>query len=204
MQRNIVETVLGAVVLLVAAGFVFFFYRTTDIKPATGYVVTAEFDKIDGLEAGSPVRIGGVKVGQVLGFALDKKNYRAIVRMNIDNGIDLPLDTSAVISSAGLLDGKFLTLQPGADEEMIKPDGSGRIDFTQSTPSLEQLLGQFIFAVSKDKNKSAGDEDAAPEESRQETPEEEEPEGSRENGAEAPAEKGGKTPEEGAPEEENL
>lgn len=150
MQRNIVETILGAVVLLVAGGFMFFFYRTTDIRPATGYEITAEFDKIDGLEAGSPVRIGGVKVGQVLGFALDKKTYRAIVHMNIDSGIDLPLDTSAVITSAGLLDGKFMTLQPGGDEELIK--AGGKIDFTQSTPSLEELLGKFIFSISKEKD----------------------------------------------------
>jgi phospholipid/cholesterol/gamma-HCH transport system substrate-binding protein len=174
MQRNIVETILGAVVLLVAAGFVFFFYRTTDIKPATGYEITASFEKVDGLETGSPVRIGGVRVGQVLGFELDKKNYRAVVHMNIDNGIDLPVDTSAVITSAGLLDGKYMTLQPGNDEEILKPNG--KIEYTQTTPSLEQMLGQFVFSMNK--NKEGGDsasgngEDNAPKEAPDEATEE--------------------------------
>lgn len=162
MQRNIVETILGAVVLLVAGAFMFFFYRTTDIKPVNGYELSASFDKADGLETGSPVRIAGVKVGQVLGFELDKKTYRAIVHLNIAAGIDLPADTSAVISSAGLLDGKFITLQPGSDEELLQP--GGKIEYGQSTPSLEQMLGQFIFAVTKKDSKDSSSEDAPKEE----------------------------------------
>lgn len=155
MQRNVMETVLGAVVLVVAGGFLTFAYKTIDIAPAEGYEITASFNKIDGLEAGSPVRISGVKVGQVLGFTLDPANYTAIVRMNIDDGVKIPADTAAVIASAGLLDGKFLSLEPGGDEEMLPP--GGKIEYTQSTPGLEQLLGQVIFSMNKDK----GDKDEA-------------------------------------------
>ena len=119
MQRNIVETVLGAIVLLVAGLFLVFFSKTTDIRPSSGYELTAAFSKIDGLDSGSPVKISGVKVGQVLDFKLDHQNFRAIVRMNIQDGIKLPKDTAAVIASSGLLDGKFMTLEPGADEEFL-------------------------------------------------------------------------------------
>lgn len=148
MQRNIVETILGAVVLLVAGSFLFFFYRTTDIKPTAGYELTAHFSKIDGLETGSPVRISGVKVGQVTSFDLDPDTYQAVVRLNIQDSVHLPKDTAAVVASAGMLDGKFMTLEPGSDEEML---GAGdRIRYTQSTPSLEQLLGQVIFSLNKD------------------------------------------------------
>jgi phospholipid/cholesterol/gamma-HCH transport system substrate-binding protein len=155
MQRNIVETILGAVVLLVAGLFALFFYRTSDMHPATGYDLTAAFSKIDGLDAGAPVRVSGVKVGQVVGFRLDSKSYRAIVDLNISSDIQLPKDTAAVVASSGLLDGKFLTLEPGADDEMLKP--GDRIQYTQSTPSLEQLLGQVIFSLTKDKG---GDKDS--------------------------------------------
>ena len=162
MQRNIVETILGAVVLLVAACFLFFFYRTTDIKPATGYEISADFDKIDGLQSGSPVRVSGVKVGKVMSFELNKDNYRAVVHMNIDNDVKLPSDSSAIIQSAGLLDGKTMTLQPGGADDMLK-DG-GKIQYTQSSASLEQMLGQFIFSVSKNNKKGDddGDDAAAP------------------------------------------
>jgi len=149
MNKHLIETILGALVLVVAGGFLVFFYKTTDIKPVSGYVITAAFSKVDGLEGGSPVRISGVKVGQVLDFSLDKENYRAIVRMNINDGVKLPKDTAAVISSAGLLDGKFMSLEPGSDEDML--NAGDQIEFTQSTPSLEQLLGQVIFSLNKDK-----------------------------------------------------
>jgi len=149
MQKNLVETILGAIVLLVAAGFLIFFYKTTDIHPSSGYEITAVFSSIDGLDTGSPVRVSGVKIGQVLDFKLDPTNYRAIVRMNINDGIKLPKDTAAVIASSGLLDGKFMTLQPGGDEDSLKP--GDQIEFTQSTPGLEQLLGQVIFSLTKDK-----------------------------------------------------
>lgn len=161
MQKNFVETILGAVVLLVAGGFLMFFYKTTDISPTDGYIVTAAFSKIDGLDSGSPVRVSGVKVGQVLDFKLDPKNFRAVVRMNIEDGIQLPKDTAAVIASSGLLDGKFMSLEPGGDEEFLK-DGD-QIEFTQSTPGLEQLLGQVIFSLTKDKDeggKKSGDKPA--------------------------------------------
>jgi phospholipid/cholesterol/gamma-HCH transport system substrate-binding protein len=160
MQRNIVETILGAVVLLVAAAFLFFFYRSTDIAPATGYEIQARFDAIDGLEAGSPVRISGVKVGQILGFELDPESFRAIVHMTIDNSVKLPTDTSAAITSAGLLDGKYLSLQPGNEEEFLK--SRDEITLTQSSVSLEQLLGRFIFSMSN-KDSDKDEEPATPE-----------------------------------------
>lgn len=150
MQKNLVETILGALVLLVAGGFLAFFYKTTDIRPTSGYTLTAAFSQINGLDTGSAVRVSGVKVGQVIDFKLDPQNYRAIVRLNVNDGVMLPKDTAAVIASSGLLDGKFLTLEPGGDEEMLQP--GDRIEFTQSTPGLEQLLGQVIFSLNKDKD----------------------------------------------------
>jgi phospholipid/cholesterol/gamma-HCH transport system substrate-binding protein len=158
MQRNIAETILGAVVLLVATGFLVFFYKTTDIRPASGYELTASFSKIDGLQPGSEVRISGVKVGQVLGFELDKDSYNAIVHVSIDPSVKLPKDTAAVVASAGLMDGKFMTLEPGGEEEFLKP--GDRIEYTQSTPSLEQMLGQFIFSATKNDKHPEEKEDA--------------------------------------------
>ena len=161
MKKNIVETVLGAVVLLVAGVFLAFFYRTTDIAPSSGYVITATFSNIDGLKTGSPVRVSGVKIGQVLDFSLNPETFRAIVRMNINNDIKLPMDTVAIIASSGLLGDKFLTLDPGNEEEFLNP--GDQIEFTQSTPGIEQLLGQVIFSINndgdnKDKNKDSSTE----------------------------------------------
>lgn len=158
MKRNSVETLMGAVVILLAVAFVYFFQKTTDIGRADGYELQARFTKIDGLNRGTPVRVSGVDVGKVTDFDLDPETYLAIVKMNIQDGIELPFDTAAVISSESLLGGKYLSLEPGADSEMLK-DGD-TIEYTQSTPGLEALLGQAIYSFSKDDSKTSGDNDA--------------------------------------------
>ena len=147
MQRNIMETVLGAVVLLVAVGFIVFAKKIVDKTPDNGYVITAKFSNVDGLNTGSPVNIGGVTIGKVTELTLDSEKFVAIVKMNIDGNIKLPLDTAAIVSSAGLLGGKVMSLEPGFEEETIQ--NNGEIEYTQSSPSLEKMLGQVIFSITK-------------------------------------------------------
>ena len=149
MNRNIVETVLGAVVLLVAGIFLAFSMRAGEVGASSGgYEVTADFSGIGGLSIGDDVQISGVKVGTVADVALDEDTYLARVSIMVDGDIKLPADTAALISSESLLGGKYLALEPGADEEMISP--GGRIQYTQAPQNLEQLLGQFIFSMQQD------------------------------------------------------
>ena len=149
MNRNIVETVLGAIVLLVAGIFLAFSMRAGNVSAsADGYEVTAEFAGIGGLSIGDDVQISGVKVGTVAGVELNEETFLARVRILIDDDLQLPTDTAALISSESLLGGKYMALEPGADEEII-PRG-GRIQYTQAPQNLEQLLGQFIFSLQQD------------------------------------------------------
>lgn len=145
MRRNMIETVLGAVVLLVAGFFLAFAYSSADLRKIDGYALTADFSSIAGLSSGSDVRISGVKVGTVTGLTLNPKSYQAVVHMSIDPDVKLPQDTAALIASESLLGGKFLSLEPGGEADMIAP--GGRIQYTQSSPGLEQLLGQVIFSL---------------------------------------------------------
>ena len=144
MTGNMIETVMGAVVLVVAALFLFFAYSTSQVRAVQGYEVTAQFDSVTGIRDGSDVRIAGVKVGSVTSETLDPKTFLADVRMSIDPAYKLPDDTVAEILSAGLLGDKFMALAPGGSEQTIPP--GGRIKFTQSPVSLENLIGQMIFS----------------------------------------------------------
>ncbi|PJB70813.1 MAG: outer membrane lipid asymmetry maintenance protein MlaD [Alphaproteobacteria bacterium CG_4_9_14_3_um_filter_47_13] len=145
MKRSVIETVLGAVVLLMAGIFLFYGYKTADVKKISGYEITADFSGIGGLAVGDDVQISGVKVGSVTNVMLDSETYLARVKMSIEPSIRLPEDTAALISSESLLGGKYLALEPGASEEII-PAG-GRVPYTQAPQNLEQLLGQFIFSM---------------------------------------------------------
>jgi len=143
MQRNIIETIMGAVVLLVAIAFVVFAFRTSGISAADGYSVEAVFNDASGLTVGTDVRMAGVKVGTVVGQRLDTETYQARIVLQIDEAIQLPSDSSARILPDGLLGGNFVSLEPGAEEDLI-PAG-GRIEFTQSAINVVELLGRFIF-----------------------------------------------------------
>jgi len=144
MTGNVIETVMGGVVLVVAALFLFLAYSTSQVRAVQGYEVSAQFDSVSGIHDGSDVRIAGVKVGTIVAETLDPKTFLADVRMNIDPAYKLPDDTVAEILSAGLLGDRFMALVPGGSEQTIPP--GGRIKFTQSPVSLENLIGQMIFS----------------------------------------------------------
>lgn len=148
MKRSLAETFLGAVVVFVAAAFLFYSINKADVGVAVGYNITADFSSVGGLNAGDSVQISGVKVGTVASVELMPDTYLARVHMTIKDGFALPTDTAALISSESLLGGQYLALEPGADEETIENGGS--IQYTQAPQNLEQLLGQFIFSMQND------------------------------------------------------
>jgi phospholipid/cholesterol/gamma-HCH transport system substrate-binding protein len=152
MKRSVIETILGAVVLVTALFFLLFSYDAADVQSVDGYNIYAHFSGIGGLAVGDDVRVSGVKVGSVKRVDLDPETYLARVNMSIKPDIQLPEDTAALISSESLLGGKYLALEPGAAEDMLGHEDV--IHFTQAPQNLEQLLGQFIFSMQgDDKNK---------------------------------------------------
>ena len=143
MGRNAVETVLGAVVLVVAGMFLFFAYGTAQVKGVSGYEVSANFFKVGGLSAGSDVRINGIKVGTVSSSRLDAETFEAVVVMSIANEVKLPTDTVAGIGSEGIVGGKYVRLEPGKAKEMI--GSGGAVTKTRDYKSLEDQVGEIIF-----------------------------------------------------------
>jgi phospholipid/cholesterol/gamma-HCH transport system substrate-binding protein len=144
MRGNVIETVMGAVVLVVAAAFLFFAYTATHVGAVSGYDLTAQFDRIDGIHAGSDVRISGVKVGSVVSTTIDPKTFFVTVDLSIDPKYRMPDDTVAEVLSNGLLGDKYMALVPGGSDKTLPP--GGRIKFTQAPVSLENLIGQMIFS----------------------------------------------------------
>ena len=156
MGRNLIETLMGALVLVVAAFFVVFAYNKADLGVVEGYMVTAEFDRIDGIKEGSDVRISGIKVGTVTRQDLDKESYLAVLAMSVARLVKLPTDTTAEVLSDGIFGDKYISLVPGGAEEMIKP--GGKIEVTQGSVDVVQLLGRFMFSQTErqDDSKDGG------------------------------------------------
>jgi phospholipid/cholesterol/gamma-HCH transport system substrate-binding protein len=145
MNRNAIETVMGAVVLVVAAVFLFFAYTTSQVRAVSGYEVTANFLRVEGLRDGGDVRISGIRVGTIVSQSLDPKTFDAVVRMSIDPKYKLPVDSYAQIASNGLLGDKYLQIVPGNEDDVIK--AGGKIERTTPPISLESLIGQVMYSL---------------------------------------------------------
>lgn len=144
MNRNIIETLMGAIVLAVAGFFIVFAYKSSGIEKRDGILLKAQFDRVDGLVIGSDVRLSGVKVGSVTTMTVDPQSYLAEVLFVVDPHIPLPVDSSAEIISSGLLGDKYLALVPGGAETFLK--NGEAVQHTQSSISLESMIGQLIFS----------------------------------------------------------
>ena len=150
MKDNLVETLVGAAVLVIAGLFVAYGYSVTENDSTDGYSLSAQFDRVDGLTVGSDVRMSGIKVGTVTGLTLDTENFYANAEFVISGTVELPEDTSAKITSEGLLGGNYVSLSPGGSEDTL---GAGdEILYTQGSVDLIGLVSQALF--------SAGDEES--------------------------------------------
>ena len=106
-----------------------------------GLHVFATFDQTGGLKPRAPVEIAGVKVGQVSGISLSD-DFRARVELDLREGLQLPVDTSASIVTAGMLGDRYVSLQLGGDERLLK--SGDEISFTESAVILERLIGKLV------------------------------------------------------------
>lgn len=144
MRHNFLETITGAVVLLVAGVFFAFGYQFSNSSRIETIRVLATFDRADGIAVGNDVRMGGVNIGRVGQMKIDKKSFKAILSLDIDASLKIPVDSSVEILSESLMGGKYVNISPGGEEDILK-NGSN-ITLTQSSISFESLLSKYIFS----------------------------------------------------------
>ena len=144
MKSNTLESLIGALVIVIAIIFTSMAYKVSGNKQkmASGYVLLAEFNNIDGINIGSDIKISGVKVGSVIDIKLND-NYKADIKLKFPNDVLIPTDSVFKVSTSGLIGAKFINLKVGANEEYLK--NGDKVDFTESTMDLEDLIGRFIF-----------------------------------------------------------
>ncbi len=148
MKSSAIETVVGAIIIALALGFFSYAYTTAGLGSGSngGYHVSAEFDNANGIALGTDVRIAGIKVGTVIGQALNPKSFQAKIEMVLNPNIVLADDTSAKVASEGLLGANFISLEPGGADEKLK-EGS-TISYTQGAVDLWSLISQAMFSKS--------------------------------------------------------
>lgn len=110
------------------------------------YHLIAEFDEIGQLKIRAPVKMSGVPIGEVSKIELNKKNYKAIVTLSINQNMSyIPDDSSIQILTSGLLGDNYLSITPMYSEQFMKE--GGHFTDVQSAIVLEKLIGQLIFKL---------------------------------------------------------
>jgi phospholipid/cholesterol/gamma-HCH transport system substrate-binding protein len=145
MKKWSVEVAVGIFVLIGIAciGYLTIRLGKMEIIGDNYYTVSARFQSIAGLKAGSEVELAGVPVGQVEGFSLDQERWMAVVQMKIVKSIVLTEDVIASIKTAGLIGDKYIKLSPGVSDVPLKP--GGMIIETESALDIEELISKFVF-----------------------------------------------------------
>lgn len=145
MKQNIIETIIGFVVLIIALLFLIFAYKTgSSITSSKGYQVTANFQSAEGIAVGSDVMISGIKIGSVKKITLDPNSFYASVYLNINDDVKIPKDSKAQVVTSGLLGGKYISIVPGNDDENLV--ANEEIRYTQSAINIESLINKIVFS----------------------------------------------------------
>lgn len=146
MSERLAETVLGAIVAVIAIGF--FVFAAAQARAgggqAGGIDYTARFQRVDGITVGSDVRVSGVKVGAVKSLGLDPATYMAQLTLSVDRNVQILDDSTARVASDGLLGGAYIAIEP-AGMDPLAP--GGEILNTQGSVDLLTLLSGFASAA---------------------------------------------------------
>jgi phospholipid/cholesterol/gamma-HCH transport system substrate-binding protein len=135
------DLTVGMFVLVGLAAIAYLSVQVGGLNGPRGFHLYATFDQIGGLTARAPVVISGVEVGQVSSIGLDE-DLRARVELDLDPSLELSIDTSASIMTEGVLGNKFVALEPGGEEELLR--SGEEVAFTESAVLLERLIGKFV------------------------------------------------------------
>ena len=143
----------GIFVLLGIISIVFLSFRVgsyNSFDKKNAYSLVAKFENLGGLKEGSPVKASGVTIGRVKSINFDITQYKAKVKIYIDNGVKFPIDSSISVLTSGLLGEQYLGIDSGGDD-LFMVDGD-EFMLTQSAMVLEKVLGQFLYSKAAETN----------------------------------------------------
>jgi phospholipid/cholesterol/gamma-HCH transport system substrate-binding protein len=156
MSQKKIEISVGLFVIASILALLILVFNVTGLSfkgEGKSYTLYAQFSNVGGLKVRAPVKLGGVVVGRVEDIYLDVENYTPIVKLSMyENKGIFPETTSLSILTSGLIGEQYIGLTPGFVDDDIDMLGDGdNVEDTKSALILEDLIGQFIYSMKKDK-----------------------------------------------------
>ena len=147
MRYNLIEILMGAIVLTIAIGFLSLGMQSINSNQKVGYDISLIFGSSAGLKNGDNVKISGINVGKIINLDLNLDDYNAEVAIKLNQNIKIPNDSSAKITSTSLLGGNFIDIIPGISETYMKPNDT--IYNTSDPVNFTDMLGKVIYSGNK-------------------------------------------------------
>src|SRR5258706_10825160 len=119
---NVFETIISGLVIVVAVLFIAFIVMRTGTGHLGSYDLHVRLADAGGVKVGSDVRLGGTKIGSVLGLRLDPADYSAVLEVAVRDDLALPVDSTAGISGS-VLGEQFVALTPGHADKKLQAGG---------------------------------------------------------------------------------
>jgi phospholipid/cholesterol/gamma-HCH transport system substrate-binding protein len=145
MKKYSIETIVGIFVVigLVCVGYMTVKLGKISLLGGDAYSLSARFASVAGLRIGSSIEIYGIQVGTVERLGIDEKRQMGEVWMKLNKGVKVYDDASATIKTSGLIGDKYIKIDPGGSEELLKP--GGMITQTSVPADIEDLIGKYAF-----------------------------------------------------------
>ncbi len=153
-QRELWVGSLAAAFLTIVFAFTAFNPGQQASSQGEAFLLKAEFNRIDGLTVGSPVRLAGVDVGQVNALNLTEEGRAEVELVLFNTELPIPTDTAAVIETDGLFGDKYVELHPGGELDNFQSDQ--RLSYTQDSVVLESLLNQIVSRARAQRESASG------------------------------------------------
>ena len=149
-NENTTNSVLvGAGIVVAIVVGVFLSYNANHGLPfVKTYPLTANVPDAAELVAGSEVRIGGFRVGQVKSIKAMPPRGKAPPYARLQLALDgtvkgIPDDTIVRVRPRSLLGAKYVELEPGSSSRLLPPDSTLPLTHSRPTPELDEAFNVF-------------------------------------------------------------
>jgi phospholipid/cholesterol/gamma-HCH transport system substrate-binding protein len=152
MKKYMMETTVGIFVVigLLSIGYMTMKLGEVSLFGDNSYLLYARFTSVSGLRVGSPVEMLGLEVGKVEQLTIDQEQEMALVEMKIKKGVKVYADAIASVKTSGLIGDKYVQIDPGGSEQLLKPGSS--ITETTSPIDIENIISKYAFGdIGKEK-----------------------------------------------------
>ncbi len=120
MRKEIKIGIVAVAVLLMAWAGIRFLSGLDVLGRSRTY--KAHYEQVTGLQNAAGVYISGVKVGQVTRVELNTEKGGVDISLEVGSEYNIPIDSRAMIFSAGLMGGKSIEIKLGEATEYLKGD----------------------------------------------------------------------------------